>query len=161
MWLRGIRGIQLFLEYYDNDDANEKAFVDGWFRTGDMVQMGTGGNVFYQERDKDMLKVGGENVSSKEVEELITAIAGVAGVAVVGKQHDFLDQVPVAFVIKAPGVEDDDALREEILSTCREQLASFKAPRAVYYVDSFPTGTLDKLLKNELRELADQQPKVD
>jgi crotonobetaine/carnitine-CoA ligase len=161
LWLRGIRGIQLFLEYYDNDDANEKAFVDGWFRTGDMVQMGTGGNVFYQERDKDMLKVGGENVSSKEVEELITAIAGVAGVAVVGKQHDFLDQVPVAFVIKAPGVEDDDALREEILSTCREQLASFKAPRAVYYVDSFPTGTLDKLLKNELRELADQQPKVD
>ena len=108
-----------------------------------------------------MLKVGGENVSSKEVEERITAIAGVAGVAVVGKQHDFLDQVPVAFVIKAPGVEDEDALREEILSTCREQLASFKAPRAVYYIDEFPTGTLDKLLKNELRDLADQQPAVD
>jgi crotonobetaine/carnitine-CoA ligase len=161
LWLRGTRGIQLFLEYFDNDDANAKAFVDGWFRTGDMVQIGPGGNVFYQERDKDMLKVGGENVSSKEVEEHITAITGVAGVAVVGKQHDFLDQVPVAFVIKAPGVDDEDALRDAILSTCREQLASFKVPRAVYYVESFPTGTLDKLLKNELRDLADQQPAVD
>ena len=69
LWMRGTRGIQLFLEYYDNDEANAKAFEDGWFKTGDMVKMGAGGNVFYQERDKDLLKVGGENVSAKEVED--------------------------------------------------------------------------------------------
>ena len=60
LWVRGVRGQQLFLEYFDNDEANAKAFTpDGWFRTGDMVRIGEGGNYFYSERDKDVLKVGG------------------------------------------------------------------------------------------------------
>jgi carnitine-CoA ligase len=161
LWLRGTRGIQLFLEYYDNAEANEKAFEDGWFKTGDMVKVGPGGNVFYQERDKDLLKVGGENVSAKEVEDHIVALAGVQAAAVVGKQHDFLDQVAVVFVVKAPGVPDEDELAEQVLATCRENLATFKVPRAVYFVDAFPTGTLDKILKNKLREMADAHPPVD
>ena len=92
LWMRGTRGIQLFLEYYDNDEANAKAFEDGWFKTGDMVKMGAGGNVFYQERDKDLLKVGGENVSAKEVEDLIVSHPAVQSVAIVGKQHEFLER---------------------------------------------------------------------
>ena len=103
LWLRGTRGIQLFLEYYDNDEANAKAFDGDWFKTGDMVVLGTGGNLFYRERDKDLLKVGGENVSAREVEDVVTTVPGVAQVAVVGKHHDFLDQVVVAFVVTAPG----------------------------------------------------------
>ena len=93
LWMRGTRGIQLFLEYYDNAEANAKAFEDGWFKTGDMVKMGEGGNVFYQERDKDLLKVGGENVSAKEVEDLVVdASRRCRPVAVVGKQHEFLER---------------------------------------------------------------------
>lgn len=160
LWLRGTRGIQLFLEYFDNPEANEAAFVDGWFKTGDMVQMGEGGNVFYQERDKDLLKVGGENVSAREVEERIATVPGVGQVAVVGKQHDFLDQVVVAFVITAPGAPDGPTLEADVIAACKESLADFKVPRAVYYVDEFPTGTLDKLLKNKLREMADAEPPV-
>jgi len=161
LWLRGTRGIQLFLEYYRNDEANTKAFEDGWFKTGDMVKMGAGGNVFYQERDKDLLKVGGENVSAKEVEDLIVAHPAVAQVAVVGKQHDFLDEVVVAFVIPAPGDHDHAVVELEIFETCRDNLAKFKVPRAVYFVDEFPLGTLDKILKNRLREMADERPSVD
>jgi carnitine-CoA ligase len=82
-------------------------------------------------------------------------------VAVVGKQHEFLGEVAVAFVIKAPGDHDEDALTQEILASCKENLATFKVPRAVYFVDAFPTGTLDKILKNKLREMADQHPAVD
>jgi crotonobetaine/carnitine-CoA ligase len=156
LWLRGTRGIQLFLEYYDNDAANERSFEDGWFKTGDMVMLGTGGNLFYRERDKDLLKVGGENVSAKEVEEVASTVAGVGQVAVVGKHHDFLDQVVVAFVITAPGAPDDGILEKEIIETCAQQLADFKVPRAVYVVEEFPTGTLDKILKNRLREMADE-----
>lgn len=161
LWLRATRGIQLFLEYYDNAEANAKAFEDGWFKTGDMVKVGEGGNVFYQERDKDLLKVGGENVSSKEVEDLVLAHPAVAQVAVVGKQHPFLDEVPVAFVIPAPGAHDEAAVEQEIIATCRDNLAGFKVPRAVYFVDAFPLGTLDKILKNRLREMADERPPVD
>src|SRR4051812_13940339 len=161
LWLRGTRGIQLFLEYFDNPEANEKAFEDGWFKTGDIVKMGANGNVFYQERDKDLLKVGGENVSAREVEELVGTVPGVAQVAVVGKHHEFLDQVVVAFVITAPGAPEHAELEAAVISTCQESLAGFKVPRAVYLVDEFPTGTLDKLLKNKLRELADAEPAID
>ena len=161
LWLRATRGIQLLLEYYDNPEANAKAFEDGWFKTGDMVKMGEGGNVFYQERDKDLLKVGGENVSAREVEDLILAHPAVQSVAVVGKQHPFLDEVPVAFVIPAPGDHDEAAVEIEVIATCRDNLAGFKVPRAVYFVDGFPLGTLDKILKNKLREMANERPATD
>jgi crotonobetaine/carnitine-CoA ligase len=160
LWLRGTRGIQLFLEYYENPEANDKAFEDGWFKTGDMVKMGEGGNVFYQERDKDLLKVGGENVSSKEVEDLVLTHPAVAQVQVVGKKHDFLDEVPVAFVIPAPGDHDEATVEAEVIALCQDNLAGFKVPRAVYFVDAFPLGTLDKVLKNKLREMADERPPV-
>src|SRR5205823_3610977 len=72
--------LRVVFEYFDNPEANEASFEDGWFKTGDVVRIGEGGNVFYQERDKDLLKVGGENVSAREVEERIGTVAGVAQV---------------------------------------------------------------------------------
>jgi crotonobetaine/carnitine-CoA ligase len=158
LWLRGTRGIQLFLEYFDNPEANAKSFEDGWFKTGDMVKSTAGGSVTYVERDADLLKVGGENVSAREVEEVATAVAGVAKVAVVGKKHDFLSQVAVAFVIKSADAPDDAVLSQQVIEACAGRLASFKVPRAVYFVNEFPTGNFDKLLKNRLREMADAQP---
>jgi carnitine-CoA ligase len=160
LWLRGTRGVQLFLEYFDNPEANQNAFEDGWFKTGDMVMQGPGGNVFYRDRDKDLLKVGGENVSAREVEEVVATVPGVQQVQVVGKSHDWLGQVAVAFVIKAAGAPDDATLEQQVMDACRTRLADFKMPRAVYPVASFPTGTLDKVLKNKLREMADEQPAV-
>ncbi|WP_436771634.1 class I adenylate-forming enzyme family protein [Yinghuangia sp. YIM S09857] len=160
LWLRGERGVQLFLEYYGNPEATEKAFVGDWFRTGDMVVLGAGGNIFYRERDKDLLKVGGENVSAREVEDVVGTVSGVGSVAVVGKKHDFLDEVVVAFVIPAAGAPAPDELEKNILELCRTRLSDFKVPRAVYCVDAFPLGTLDKILKKRLREMADERPPV-
>src|SRR3981081_1982487 len=132
LWMRGTRGIQLFLEYFDNPEANAKSFEDGWFKTGDMVKMGDGGNVFYQERDKDLLKVGGENVSAKEVEDVILTVPGVGQTAVVGKKHDWLDQVAVAFVIKGANPPDDEVVfAQQISETCTGKLTEFKVARAV------------------------------
>jgi len=161
LWVRGTRGIQLFLEYYDNPEANAKSFTeDGWFKTGDLVRLEAGGHFFYCDRDKDSLKVGGENVSAREVEDCCRRVAGIADVAVVAKSHEMLDMVPVAFVIKGPDApSDDDAFAETIRAHCREQLADFKVPRAVYFVESFPVATLDKVAKNKLRERADAMPK--
>jgi crotonobetaine/carnitine-CoA ligase len=81
-------------------------------------------------------------------------------VQVVGKHHDWLNQVAVAFVVKSPGAPDDATLEQQVIETCKGKLADFKVPRAIYYVDDFPTGTLDKILKNKLREMADERPPV-
>jgi crotonobetaine/carnitine-CoA ligase len=154
LWVRGRRGIQLFLEYFDNPEANRKAFTEGgWFKTGDLVALSEDGFFFFKDRDKDALKVGGENVSAKEVEDVCRSVPGIADVAIVGQKHDFLGQVAVAFVIPAPNAPAD--LGDQIMKACAARLAGFKCPKAVYLVDEFPRATLEKVAKNKLRELAD------
>ena len=161
IWIRGIRGVSVFLEYFGNQEATDKFFTeDGWGRTGDIVQVLEGGNLVYRDRDKDALKVGGENVSAREVEDVCRTVPGIEDIAVVAKSHEMLDMVPVAFVIPADKAADQDAFGEQIIAACKENLADFKVPRAVYFVDEFPTAELGKISKKDLRELADSYPAV-
>jgi carnitine-CoA ligase len=157
LWVRGTRGIQLFLEYYDNPEAMADSFTDdGWFKTGDVVRIGEGGGLFFCERDKDLIKVGGENVSAREVEDVIRQVPGLSDVAVVSRSHEMLDVVPVAFVIVAEGQSvDESRLETTIIELCSSKLADFKVPRSVHVVDEFPRATLDKIAKNQLRDLAE------
>ncbi len=162
LWVRGTRGIQLFYEYYDNPEAMAKSFTaDGWFKTGDIVRLAEGGNFVYCDRDGDVLKVGGENVSAREVEDVCRLVGGLADVAVVAQSHPMLNEVPVAFVIRGPNAEPDDGVLEKaIIDQCAANLADFKVPRAVYVVTEFPKATLDKVAKNVLRTLADERVEV-
>ena len=162
LWIRGVRGVSVCQEYFGNAEATDKFFTDdGWARTGDIVRLLEQGNIQYCDRDKDALKVGGENVSAREVEDAIRA-AGVplADIAVVAKSHERLDMVPVAFAIKGDPNLDEAATAETIIAHCKENLADFKVPRAVYFVDEFPTAELGKVSKKDLRELADTHPAV-
>ncbi len=149
--IRGVRGVSLFKEYYRNDEANEAAFDEnGWFDTGDIVRMDAEGNLFFSDRDKDMLKVGAENVAASEIESVINQTGLVAECAVVAQKHYMLDEVPVAFVIPAPHSKDD--LPEKLIEYCQQNLADFKVPREVIVVDELPRSTLEKIAKAELRK---------
>lgn len=151
--VRGVRGVQLFLEYYDNPEANEKAFTaDGWFRTGDIMKLGADGCYYYLDRDKDRLRVGGENVSASEVERLILQVPGVSEAAVVAKADAMLGSVPVAFVLPKAGI-DHAALRAAIAAKCEAELSKFKRPREIRFVEDFPRATLNKIAKAKLREM--------
>jgi crotonobetaine/carnitine-CoA ligase len=156
LWIRGVRGVSVFLEYFNNPEANEKMFTeDGWCRTGDIVRLEAGGNIFYCDRDKDALKVGGENVSAREVEDACRGVVGIDDLAVVAKSHDMLDMVPVVFIVRNDAAPSEAEMSTAILETCRQNLADFKVPRAVYFIDELPTAELGKIAKNKLRELAD------
>ena len=163
LWVHAVRGVTIFLEYYNNEKANEEAFTEnGWFKTGDWVRLGPEGNFFFCDRDKDALKVGGENVSALEVENCVREVPGVGDVAVVAKEHSMLDMVPVAFIeAAAMSTEQEEELKSQILKHCSENLADFKTPRAVYLIESLPRATMDKVAKNELRQLADEMPSLD
>lgn len=161
LYVRGTRGVQLFLEYYKNPEAMKKSFTaDGWFQTGDMARLGEDGYMYFADRDKDVLKVGAENVSARQVEEVIGEILGMGVLdehAVVAQKHDMLDEVPVVFAIKSPWTQlTEEQIREKIMKGCEEKLADFKRPRAVYFEKEFPRVTLEKVAKNKLREMADQ-----
>ncbi|QQS12548.1 MAG: AMP-binding protein [Rhodospirillales bacterium] len=151
----GTRGIQIFLEYLNNPKATAESFTeDGWFITGDRVKLEEDGVLTFSDRDKDMLKVGGENVAASEIERVIALVPGVQECAVVAQKHRMLDEVPVAFVIPTPDVkiEGNNELPARIMAECAAKLADFKRPRQVLLVPDMPRSTLEKVHKVALRE---------
>jgi len=155
MWIRGVRGLSMFMEYLNNPEATEAAFdAEGWFLTGDRVTPHADGYIVFDGRGRDMLRVGAENVAESEIERVLVGSGLVTEVAVVGKPHPMLDEVPVAFVTPMdPSCDPTDAL----LDACRQKLASFKAPHEIRLVSDFPRVTLGKIDKKILRaQLAEE-----
>jgi carnitine-CoA ligase len=149
--VRGRRGVSLFQEYLHDPEATARSFTpDGWFVTGDRVRLDVEGTLTFVERDKDVLKVGGENIGAPEIERVLLGVTGVREAAVVGRPDRMLGEVPVAFVTAAPGAVLSP---EQLTERCATMLAGFKRPREVRVVDELPRSTLDKVAKARLREL--------
>ena len=133
------------------DDAEATAAVvdlDGWVHTGDVGHVDDAGNLAVTDRRKDLVIVGGFNVSPAEVEDALLAHPGVAAAAVVAGPDERLGEVPVAFVVPAAGPPSAD----ELVAWCRDRLAGYKVPRAVHPVDGLPLTTAGKVRKDVLRD---------
>jgi fatty-acyl-CoA synthase len=145
--------------YLDAPDRTAAAFEGGWFHSGDLGVMDDEGYITVVDRIKDMIKTGGENVASREVEEVVYAHPAVAEVAVVGLPHPEWIECVVAVVVARDG-EDVDA--EALRVHCREQLAGYKVPKAFRVIDALPKNASGKILKRDLREqfadVADEIP---
>ncbi|MBI5260437.1 MAG: AMP-binding protein [Bradyrhizobium sp.] len=155
--IKGIPGLSLFREYLHNEKATRESFDEhGYFITGDRVTLLDNGFIKFGDRAKDMLKVGGENVAASEIEQVIAVMPGVREVAVVGKRHPMLDEVPAVFVIPQDGIAGAPLdLQDSIMTACRSALADFKVPHEVRLVDEMPRSTLEKVAKAELRKMLD------
>jgi fatty-acyl-CoA synthase len=135
--------------YLDAPDRTAAAFGGGWFHSGDLGVQDDEGYITVVDRIKDMIKTGGENVASREVEEAIYAHEAVAEVAVVGLSHPEWIECVVAVVVPREGASvDPEALRVH----CRERLAGFKVPKAFQVIDALPKNASGKILKRDLRE---------
>ena len=151
-----VRGYTTMLAYYKKPEATAEVLSDdGWFNTGDRASMRPDGHMVYLGRHKDMLKIGGENVSPAEIEARIRQIPGVFDVAVVGVGDDALGEVGFAFVIKhdSAGALNADAIKTAL----QGRIASFKIPHYVQFVDEFPSTASGKVRKVELRAEAARQ----
>ncbi|WP_309486921.1 AMP-binding protein [Bradyrhizobium sp. PRIMUS42] len=138
------------LGYYKDAEATAKMVdQDGWLHTGDAGLIRPDGHLRFVGRYKDMLKVGGENVSPAEVELLLTQLPEIAQVAVVGCPDSRLNEVAVAFVVARVGVVVDP---EEVINFCRGKLASYKIPRRVILIDQLPMTASGKVQKQKLRD---------
>lgn len=143
------RSPHLMLGYLDDDARTAAAFLGGWFHSGDLGYYDGHGLLHVVDRKKDMIKTGGENVASREVEEVIYRHPAVEEVAVFGLPHPVWVEAVVAAVVARDGI----ALTEEdILTHCRAHLAGFKTPKRVFFVDSLPKNPSGKLLKRLLRD---------
>lgn len=142
------RSPQLLLGYFHDDERTAAAFEGGWFHSGDLGTIDAEGYITVVDRKKDMIKTGGENVASREVEEAIYKLAGVSEVAVIGLAHPRWVEAVVAVVVPKAGSALDEAA---VLAHCSAHLASFKAPKRVVFAESLPKNPSGKLLKRELR----------
>jgi fatty-acyl-CoA synthase len=142
------RSPQLMREYFDDAARTAEAFRGGWFHSGDLGYMDTEGYLSLIDRKKDMIKSGGENVSSREVEEVIYGHPAVAEVAVVGLSDSKWIEAVAAVIVPHP---NSRVTAVEIISWCSKMLASYKRPKRVFFVDELPKNPSGKILKRELR----------
>jgi fatty-acyl-CoA synthase len=145
-----VRGPNVFYEYWGNKEATREALHDGWYRTGDIGLRDTDGYFWVHDRKKNLIISGGENIYPAEVERVLLEHPDVRECAVIGRPDPRWDEVPVAYVIRRTGcsVEADD-LRAHVLT----QLARFKVPRDIVFVDDLPRTALGKVQHFMLRRL--------
>jgi len=145
------RSPQVTAGYYNDPERTAAAFEGGWFHSGDLATVDADGYLTIVDRKKDMINSGGENVSSREVEEVLYRHPAVAEVAVVGIPDDRWIEAVCAVVVARSGerVEAD-----ELRAFAREDLAPFKVPKSVVFVEELPKNPSGKILKRELRAQA-------
>lgn len=147
------RSPQLMLGYWNDPERTAEAFSGGWFHSGDLAIIDADGYITIVDRKKDMIKSGGENVSSREVEEVIYSHPYVAEAAVIGTPHPQWIEAVTAVIVLRTGAVVSEA---ELIDHCRGRLAGFKLPKRVMLIDDMPRNASGKILKRELRSLAIQ-----
>lgn len=145
----GIPGRSVVLGYYRDEKATAKLIDEkGWLHSGDRGYLDEDGWLFFVDRCGNMIKRGGENVSSLEVECVLTSHEGVADAAVIGVPDPIRDQAVKAFVQRRPGTAPT---AEELMAYCAERLAKFKVPTQIEFVEDFPRTATGKIQKQKLR----------
>jgi acyl-CoA synthetase (AMP-forming)/AMP-acid ligase II len=140
------------LGYFKDPEKTAATIRNGWVHTGDNVRIDEDGNLFFLDRVKDMIKTGGMNVSSQEVERTLTQHPAVMIAAVVGVPDQYWSEAVTAFVIPQPGSEAPDP--DELRAMCKQQLSGYKVPKKIHVVEDLPRDPQGKILKRELRKLA-------
>jgi len=143
------RSPHLMTGYYKDEEKTAEAFRGGWFHSGDLATVDAEGFISVVDRKKDMIKTGGENVASREVEEAIYRLAGVSEVAVIGVPHPHWVEAVVAVIVPKA---DAGLAERQVLAFAHAHLATFKVPKRVVFADALPKNPSGKILKRELRE---------
>lgn len=144
-----IRGPHVMTGYWNRPEATAETFTDdGWFKTGDIAVMDADGFVYIQDRVKDMIISGGENVYPAEIENVLMAMEGITEAAVIGIPSEKWGESPLAVVVK----NDDSITAEDVIAHCDGKLARFKMPKSVEFTDVIPRNPTGKILKRVLRD---------
>jgi long-chain acyl-CoA synthetase len=144
-----IRGHNIMKGYYNRPEATAEVMHNGGFRTGDLARRDTDGWYYIVDRAKDLIIRGGFNVYPREIEEVLLTHPAVSMVAVIGVPHERHGEEIKACVVLTPGAALSE---EELIAWCKEEMAGYKYPRLVEFLDVLPTNATGKILKRELRD---------
>jgi acetyl-CoA synthetase len=142
----------LFVEYLENEAANKKSFVKGWYYTDDKAAMDEEGNFWYIGRDDDVIKASGYRIGPFEVESALMEHPAVAEAAVVGSPDPVRGQIVKAFVVLKPGFMPSDSLAKDLQEQVKQLTAPYKYPRSIEFTGTLPRTISGKIRRNVLRE---------
>ena len=142
------RSPHLMLGYLNDEDKTAAAFSGGWFHSGDLATIDDEGYITVVDRKKDMIKTGGENVASLEVEEMIYQLPAVSEVAVIGLPDTKWVEAVTAVIVLKEGQTLNEA---QVIEHCQAHMAGFKAPKRVIFTQALPKNPSGKVLKRDLR----------
>ncbi|WP_067706951.1 acyl-CoA synthetase [Nocardia yamanashiensis] len=142
------RSPHAMLGYWNDPAKTAEAFRDGWFHSGDLGVLDADGYLSVVDRKKDMIKTGGENVASREVEEILYQHPDVSEAAVVGLPHPHWIEAVTAIIVPRAGTTPTI---ESIVAHCKQRMAGYKVPKHVAFADTLPKNPSGKILKRELR----------
>jgi fatty-acyl-CoA synthase len=145
-----VRGPNVFCEYWGNEEATREALHEGWYRTGDIGRRDADGYFWVHDRKKNLIISGGENIYPAEVERVLTEHPDVSECGVIGRPDARWDEVPIAYVIRRSGCSID---AEVLKAHVQTQLARFKVPRDIVFVDDLPRTALGKVQHFMLRQI--------
>lgn len=148
-----VRGPNVFFEYWGNETATRQALHDGWYRTGDIGTRDSDGYFWVHDRKKNMIISGGENIYPAEIERVLLEHPDVADVGVIGASDPKWQEVPVAYIVRRAGCASDvDTLKTQLMANVLAELARFKVPRDIVFVDDLPRTALGKVQHFKLKE---------
>ena len=143
------RGFWVLKEYFEDSSEKDRFLDDGWFDTGDVAKIDQNGFMTITDRTKDIIKSGGEWISSIDLENICVGHPEVANAAVISVPHEKWEERPIVIVQPMPG---KSPVKEEILNMYNEKVAKWMIPDDVIFTDNIPLGATGKILKNKLRD---------
>lgn len=142
-----LKGSHVFSHYWKNEEATSETFEDGWLKTGDLAKFDEDGDYYIVGRKKEMIITGGENVYPQEVEQCLIAHESVQEVSVIGIPNEKWGECVVAFVISE---DHSEQLQSELLKYCKKNLANYKVPKQIYFLQELPKTVVGKIDKKQL-----------
>ena len=148
------RGDNIMKGYYKMPEETERTLHGGWLHTGDMGYLDEDGDLYLVERKRDLIIRGGFNIFPKDIEDVLYKHPAISEAAAVGKPDDVMGEEVVAYVVLRPGAR---ATTDELVAHCQSNLAKYKCPRRIEFIDTMPKNPIGKIQKKELRKMAAEQ----
>ena len=153
-----MHGPQVMLGYWNRPDETDRVLQDGWLRTGDLGCMDEDGFFYVVDRIKDMIVAGGYNIYPREIEEVLFRHPAILEASVIGIPSEYRGETVKAFIVLKRGAT---ATEDSIIAFCRKDLAAYKVPKSIEFVDELPKSLIGKVLRRKLRELGSGAPRPD
>ena len=153
-----VKGPQIMMGYYNKPEETEEAIRDGWFLTGDLGRFDEDGYLTIVDRKKDMIIAGGYNIYPVELDDVLMGHPKILEACTIGIPHEYRGETVKAFIVVKEG---ENLTANEVDSYCKENLAAYKIPKIIEFIDELPKSAVGKILRRKLKEMEEQKLQQD